>query len=85
MESWIASTAQTVVILAFAGSVFSYVVLVPLNSAIKDLREMIAEIRKEAREREEKRQEMDLRIVKCEESSKSAHHRIDRLEGRDIH
>ena len=84
MESWIASTAQTVVILAFAGSVFSYVVLVPLNSAIKDLREMIAEIRKEAREREEKRQEMDLRIVKCEESSKSAHHRIDRLEGRDI-
>ena len=85
MESWIASTAQTVVILAFASSVFSYVVLVPLNSAIKDLREMIAEIRKEAREREEKRQEMDLRIVKCEESSKSAHHRIDRLEGRDIH
>lgn len=85
MEIWMQSAAQTVVVLAFAGTVFSYIVLKPLNSAIEELRSMIADIRKEAKDREEKRQEMDLRIVKCEESTKSAHHRLDRLEGRDAH
>lgn len=83
---WISTASQSTIVLAFVGAVFSYVVLRPLNSAIRELRSMIREIRVELHKSEEKRQEMDKRLVRVEESAKSAHHRMDGLEGviRDI-
>ena len=44
------------------------------------MRALIDEIRRDLRSNEEKRQEMDLRLVAVEESAKSAHHRIDGIE-----
>lgn len=76
----ISVTAQSTVIVLFFAGVFNYVILTPLNKSIKTLQTTINEINKDAKEREEKRIAMDLRLVKCEESTRTAHHRIDHLE-----
>lgn len=63
-----------------AGTIFYYAVIKPLTGAIADLRELIHDMREDLQRNEEKRQEMDLRLVAVEESAKSAHHRIDGIE-----
>ena len=63
-----------------AGTVFYYAVIKPLTGTIADLRELIHDMREDLQRNEEKRQEMDLRLVAVEESAKSAHHRIDGIE-----
>ena len=63
-----------------AGTIFYYAVIKPLTGAIADLRDLIRDMRDDLQRNEEKRQEMDLRLVAVEESAKSAHHRIDGIE-----
>ena len=73
-------TAAVVGVAGLAGTVFYYAVIHPLTEAIADLRGLIRDMRDDLQRNEEKRQEMDLRLVAVEESAKSAHHRIDGIE-----
>jgi F0F1-type ATP synthase membrane subunit b/b' len=69
-------------VLVVIWGIFSYVILKPLNSAIESLHEAVKELRQEIRLGEERRHEMELKLADVEARARSAHHRIDGLEGR---
>lgn len=63
----------------FLASIFSYVVLRPIYNILNELKDAIKELRAELKNTEKDRRQMNERIIKLEESIKSAHHRIDEL------
>ena len=71
---------QSVVIAGFFAGAFSYIVLKPLNQSIDGLKVIVAELKDELRYSEQRRHELQERVVKVEASAASAHHRIDRLD-----
>lgn len=64
------------------GTILYQAAVKPLTNAIEELRELIAEMKQDLHNNEEKRQSMDIRLAKLESSTASAHHRIDTLERR---
>lgn len=66
-------TVQITVIMSFIGGVVSYIFLTPLNKSIMELRRLIQST-------QEQQRLIDLRLARNEESTKSAHHRIDAME-----
>jgi len=74
--------AQITAIAAVIGAAFSFAVLRPLNNAIKALQKTIDEMRAEMKESREQRQELEVHLAEVDQSVRSAHHRIDALEGR---
>lgn len=76
--------APATVVLTFFGAVFSYFVLRPLYTAINELRTTIRELREEVRRNEERRHELEIKLAEVDQSSKSAHHRIDTLQGQVV-
>ncbi|WP_196592412.1 hypothetical protein [Pectinatus frisingensis] len=70
---WLSVMVQSTIVMTFIGGIFSYFILKPLNVSIQKLDRSVEKLG-------EKSQMMDLRLVKVEESTKSAHHRIDHLE-----
>ena len=76
--------APATVVLTFLGAVFSYFILRPLYSAISELRTTIRELREEVRKNEERRHELAIKVAEIDQSSKSAHHRIDTLQMRGV-
>ncbi|WP_313991477.1 hypothetical protein [uncultured Selenomonas sp.] len=77
---YLAVAVSCVTIMGFAATAFTAIVLNPLNKAIHSLERLIQEMRNDLKYYEEKRQDMDKRIVKAEASVKSAHHRINHIE-----
>ena len=80
MENTIQFLASLSVVLVFLGSVFSYFVLRPLYSAIGELRITIRELRDDIRLHEERRHAMEIKLAEVDQSTRSAHHRLDTLE-----
>lgn len=80
MEDTIQFLASLSVVLVFLGSVFSYFVLRPLYSAISELRITIRELRDDIKEHEARRHTMEIRLAEVDQSTRSAHHRLDTLE-----
>ena len=76
------TAAQIAAIATVIGAAFSYVVLRPLNASIRALKETIDEMRAEMKEGREQRQEIEVHLAEVDQSVRSAHHRIDALEGR---
>ena len=77
------SIASTTVVLGFAGGVFSFVILRPLNMAIDNLNKAVRELRTELLAAEGRRHDLEIKVAEIDQRARSAHHRIDRLEGRD--
>ena len=80
--SVLATIAQIAAIAAVIGAAFSFAVLRPLNASIKALKETIDEMRAEMKEGREQRQEIEVHLAEVDQSVRSAHRRIDALEGR---
>ena len=80
MEDTIQFLASLSVVLVFLGSVFSYFVLRPLYSAINELRTTIRELREDIKHNEERRHAMEIKLAEVDQSTRSAHHRLDTLE-----
>lgn len=76
------SLASTTVVLGFAGGVFSFVILRPLNLAIDNLNKVVNELRQELMTAENRWHELEIKVAEIDQRARSAHHRIDRLEGR---
>jgi hypothetical protein len=74
--------AAWTVILGFMGGTFHFFVLRPLNRAIFNLDKAIGELRMDLLTAEDRRHEMELKLVEVDQRARSAHHRIDKLEGR---
>ncbi len=82
MENLLPSLAQSVAVAGFIAAAFSGVVLRPIYNVITELKEAIKELRDGLKEIEQDRRMMNDRLIRVEESVKSAHHRIDALEAR---
>ncbi len=80
--SVLATIAQIAAIAAVVGAAFSFAVLRPLNASIKALQKAIDEMRAEMKESGKQRQELEVHLAEVDQSVRSAHHRIDALEGR---
>lgn len=73
LSEWLTIAVQMTAIMSVIGGVISYIFLQPLNQAIKNLQLLITNT-------QEQQRLIDLRLVRVEESTKSAHHRIDGIE-----
>lgn len=80
--SVLATIAQIAAIAAAVGAAFSFAVLRPLNASIKALQKAIDEMRAEMKESGKQRQKLEVHLAEVDQSVRSAHHRIDALEGR---
>ena len=80
--SMIETAAQIAAIAAVIGAAFSYTILRPLNASIKALKEAVDDMRREMKESNRQRQELEVHLAEVDQSVRSAHHRIDALEGR---
>ena len=80
--SMIETAAQIAAIATVIGAAFSYTILRPLNASIKPLKEAVDEMRAEMKESNRQRQELEVHLAEVDQSVRSAHHRIDALEGR---
>ena len=80
--SMIETAAQIAAIATVIGAAFSYSILRPLNASIKALKEAVDEMRAEMKESNRQRQELEVHLAEVDQSVRSAHHRIDALEGR---
>lgn len=80
--SMIETAAQIAAIATVIGAAFSYTILRPLNASIKALKEAVDEMRAEMKESNRQRQELEVHLAEVDQSVRSAHHRIDALEGR---
>ena len=78
----IAALGQIAAVLTVIGGVFSYAVIRPLNESIRALKDTVDEMREEIKEGREQRQGLEVQLAKLDSSGRSAHHRIDDLEGR---
>ncbi len=76
------TAAQIAAIATVIGAAFSFAVLRPLNNSIRALKETVDEMRAEMKESRKQRQEMEVHLAEVDQSVRSAHHRIDALEGR---
>ena len=80
--SIVETAAQIAAIAAVIGAAFSYAVLRPLNASILALKDAVEDMRREMRESNKQRQELEVHLAEVDQSVRSAHHRIDALEGR---
>ena len=80
--SIVETAAQIAAIATVIGAAFSYTILRPLNASIKALKEAVDEMRAEMKESNRQRQELEVHLAEVDQSVRSAHHRIDALEGR---
>ena len=73
LSEWLTIAVQMTAIMSVIGGVISYIFLQPLNQAIKNLQLLITNT-------QEQQRLIDLRLARVEESTKSAHHRIDGID-----
>lgn len=73
------NAATATIVLGFCGGVFSYFVLRPLNNAIVELRVAVRELRSELRTGEERRHNLEMKIVEVDQRARSAHNRLDEI------
>ena len=73
LSEWLTIAVQMTAIMSVIGGVISYIFLQPLNQAIKNLQLLITNT-------QEQQRLIDLRLARVEESTKSAHRRIDSID-----
>ena len=81
---WLSIVGPITGLLTVCGIIFNFSVIKPLNSSIADLRALIKGTQIYVKSIEEKRQGMDTRLTRVEESAKQAHHRLDDLQ-KEVH
>lgn len=74
------SLVQIITIIGFAGGVVNYVVVRPLKDAVNTLSKSLDRLEQVLSEVKEREITLEQRVAHNEESVKTAHKRIDRLE-----
>ncbi len=80
MGDFINCMAQIATIAGVVGGGINFIVIRPLGVMIVQLKDVVQDLQRTIKEAEIARQDMDKRLVRVEESTKSAHHRIDGFE-----
>lgn len=76
---WLGTAVQISIVAGFIGSVFTYVVLRPLNATITDLRYTIKDLRKDLKDSEERRHMLEIKLAEVDQRARVAHSRIDEI------
>lgn len=79
---WLGIIGPVTALLGVVGAIFNFSVIQPLNASIRNLNDSIENMKESLHDIDEKRQMQAERLATVESSVKSAHHRIDTLEGR---
>ena len=80
MGDFINCMAQIATIAGVVGGGINFIVIRPRGVMIVQLKDVVQDLQRTIKEAEIARQDMDKRLVRVEESTKSAHHRIDGFE-----
>lgn len=80
LELNLSNTVQIISIVGFASVSVKYLIVNPLQTAIDSLQKAIVKMETLLERLEQDQKSMDKRLVVCEESTKSAHKRLDSLE-----
>lgn len=80
MEINLGNLVQILTVAGFIGGGINIIVIKPLGGAIVILKDTIVEFKDTIEKMKDAQQDIDKRLVRVEESTKSAHHRIDGLE-----
>lgn len=76
---WLDTAVQFVNIMGFAGGVFTYVFLRPLNANFASLKESIDKLANKFDRIEERQRHLEEKLIEVEQRARSAHHRIDEI------
>jgi DNA-binding transcriptional MerR regulator len=74
---WISTAAQITIILSFFGAAFSFMILKPLNTAIKELKEAIDKLSAKFERVDERQRLLEVRVAELDQRTKSLHRRVD--------
>jgi len=75
------NTVQLITVIGFASVIVKLLIVKPLQGAIETLQKSIEKMETMLNNLSEEQKSIDKRLVAVEESSKSAHKRIDGMEG----
>ncbi|WP_425061381.1 hypothetical protein [Sporomusa carbonis] len=81
LELNLSNTVQIITIISFSAALVKYLIVNPLQAAINSLKEAVAKIETILFRLEQDQKNIDKRLVAVEESTKSAHKRLDGIEG----
>ncbi len=73
------TAVQVTNLIGFAGGVFAWAILRPLNNSFDGLRKSIDRLVQRFDQLDERQRRMEERLVEIEQRARSAHHRIDDL------
>ncbi|WP_333593596.1 hypothetical protein [Anaerospora hongkongensis] len=82
MELTLSNTVQIITIMGATAGLVKLVIVQPLQTSINSLKEAITEMKDTLSRVADEQKCIDKRLVVVEESSKSAHKRLDKMEGR---
>ena len=74
-------TVQLITVIGFASVIVKLLIVKPLQGAIETLQKSIEKMERMLNNLSEEQKNIDKRLVAVEESTKSAHKRIDGMEG----
>lgn len=83
MELNLSNTVQLITIISFTAGLVKYLIVQPLQVAITSLKEAVTDMKNMIFQMEKDQKGIDKRLVAVEESAKSAHKRLDGLEGHE--
>lgn len=82
MELNLSNTVQLITVVGFAAVLVKQLIINPLQTAIASLNKAVEDLKSVLTRIEREQNSIDRRLVVVEESAKSAHKRIDGMEGR---
>lgn len=83
LELNLSNTVQLITIISFTAGLVKYLIVQPLQVAITSLKEAVTEMKNMVFRIDQEQKCIDKRLVTVEESAKSAHKRLDGLEGHE--
>ncbi len=82
MELNLGDTVQIIVVVGFGTTIIKQLIIKPLQTAITALNKAVDDLKNMLTRIEREQNSIDRRLVVVEESAKSAHKRLDGMEGR---
>lgn len=75
--TWLEQAAQLTIVLGFCGAAFNYVVIHPLNDSIRRLGDVIADLREDLKQNNERLNQLEGKVKELAYALQKAHDRID--------
>ena len=82
VELILQNAVSVTLLLGFVWGIFSYSILKPLNTSIKNLNDAIKVLRMELLTADNRRHELEIRVAELDQRTRSDHSRLERLEVR---